>query len=564
MARMLYGVALVWLSGCLLLAGCATSSSHKNAADTGYFRDENPEDVNERLVEAHAHYAQALIYDMDEQPDLALEEYGKAALDDPSNEDLVLELTRRYLQQKNPDKALELLTKAAAEPEASGAVFANLGLVYSRMGKDKEAIDAVQTAIKRSPQSLSGYQNLFIIYLQKGQSKEALKVLDQAAKAPEVTGQFLVDLASLYTQLIREAPSLKLTATGSGLAVLNRAVKLSPNAGPRTTLKLADNYSELGDTKTASELYHQLLTKYADMPALADDIHAKLAEIYLRNHDAAKAKEQLEALVRDDPSNPQAYYFLGAVATDEKKLPEAEQYYEKALLLNEDFEQAYYDLAGVQINLDKPKDALATLQKARSKFTRNFTTEFLSALAYTKAKDYTNAVSHFTSAELIARATEPTRLDAYFYFEAGAAYERKGDFDQAEQLFVKCLQLSPDLPEALNYYGYMLADKGIKLQKAREMIEKAVQQEPKNAAYIDSLGWVLFRLGKNEEGLAQIQKAIQLTEEPDATLYEHLGDIYAALKQTDKAREAWRKSLSIEPNEQIQKKLDKSGDKSSM
>src|SRR5258708_26049702 len=101
----------------------------------------------------------------------------------------------------------------------------------------------------------------------------------------------------------------------------------------------------------------------------------------------------------------------------------------------------------------------------------------------------------------------------------------------------------------------MWADRGVKLQKAQELIEKAVRLGPKNAAYLDSLGWVLFKLNQPKEALPKLLKAIELSEEPDATLYDHLGDIYAALKEEDKAREAWRKSLSVEPNEAIQKKL---------
>ncbi len=108
----------------------------------------------------------------------------------------------------------------------------------------------------------------------------------------------------------------------------------------------------------------------------------------------------------------------------------------------------------------------------------------------------------------------------------------------------------------------MLADRGVKLEKAREMIEKAVKLEPKNAAYLDSLGWVLVQAGQAaRKRWRRSKKPSNFPEEPDATLYDHLGDIYAALKQPDKAREAWRKSLSLEPNEQIQKKLDTSGDK---
>ena len=101
----------------------------------------------------------------------------------------------------------------------------------------------------------------------------------------------------------------------------------------------------------------------------------------------------------------------------------------------------------------------------------------------------------------------------------------------------------------------MWAERGMKLEKARELIEKALKAEPKNAAYLDSLAWVLFKLDRPKEALPYVLQSIKLNEQPDATLYDHLGDIYAALKQMDKAREAWRKSLSLEPNEEIRKKL---------
>ena len=105
----------------------------------------------------------------------------------------------------------------------------------------------------------------------------------------------------------------------------------------------------------------------------------------------------------------------------------------------------------------------------------------------------------------------------------------------------------------------MWAEHGIKLDKARELIEKAVKTEPKNAAYLDSLAWVLFKLNQPKEALTYALKAVELCDPPDATLYDHVGDIYAALKQLDKAREAWRKSLSIEQNADVRKKLDPSG-----
>ena len=170
-------------------------------------------------------------------------------------------------------------------------------------------------------------------------------------------------------------------------------------------------------------------------------------------------------------------------------------------------------------------------------------------------KDYTNALKFLTAAEIIARAKETNRMNEELFFHLGAAYERNHQFKEAETYFRKCLELSPEFPEALNYLGYMWAERGENLKEAHEMIEKAVKLEPKNAAFLDSLGWVLFRLDQPHDALKWIQKAIEHAEEPDATLFDHLGDILAALKQQEQAREAWQKAYAIEPSDQIQRKL---------
>jgi tetratricopeptide (TPR) repeat protein len=91
--------------------------------------------------------------------------------------------------------------------------------------------------------------------------------------------------------------------------------------------------------------------------------------------------------------------------------------------------------------------------------------------------------------------------------------------------------------------------------------QKAVKAEPDNAAYLDSLGWVLFKLKQPKQALDYLLKAVQLAKEPDATVYDHLGDTYAALDQPKKAREAWRKSLELEPSPDVRKKLEGAGAK---
>ncbi len=550
--------------GQVLLAGCGTVPHPSNASRSPDGQNKRPTQKTtaspavpsaRKQAEAHAHYAAGVIHEINEEPEKALEEFYKAAMADPGNERLALDLSRRFLQAKQPEKALEILTKATALPGASGTLFARTALVYLQLGKNDLAIAASQSAIKKMPRSLFGYQSLFSALMESRLYAEALKTLEQATKQPDTDAEFLIVLSELCATFGRTVPAKSEITKPLALDALTRAAKLNPS-NPNLCLRLADGLSLMGDTRKATEIYLQLLTKYADFPPVRDMVRAKLTDIYLRGRDREHAVEQLEAMVRDDPANAQAYYFLGGLAYGDKKFEQAAEYYEKTLIFRPELQQAYYDLAGVQINLDKPQDALATLQKARVKFPESFATEFLSGMAYNRRKEYAEAIKHFTAAEVIARVTDPKRLNEAFYFQLGAVYERSGDFQQSETYFQKCLEMSPEFAEALNYLGYMWADRGVKLDQARKLIEKAVKIEPKNAAFLDSLGWVLFKLDQPQPALEQILKALEFAEEPDATLYDHLGDIYMALKQPEKAREAWRKSLSIEPNEQIKKKLD--------
>ena len=414
----------------------------------------------------------------------------------------------------------------------------------------------------KSPASaLAGYQGLFLIYLQEKRATNALAVLDEASPAdPRLEAEFLLGLAGIV--------HLPVTATAHRdkasnqrprpLRLLGRAEKQQP-LPTGLLLSLAEQYDSLGQSARASELYLELLKTMPNIPVLRERVHAKLTDLYLRDRDHKRAADQLRSIIREDPTNPTAYFYLGTLAFEEKKAAEAAEYFQKVIQLNPDFEPAYYDLAGAQLSLDKGSDALATLQAARKRFSSSFTLEFWLGMAFGHQKAYTEAIEHYTAAEIIASATEPKRLDQFFYFQMGAAYERKHDFEQAEKYFQLCLKLAPDFAEAQNYLGYMWAERGVKLEAARELIEKAVKSKPKNAAYLDSLGWVLFRLNLPKAALPQLLKAIDLLSEPDATVWDHLGDVYNSLNQIEKAREAWRKSLSLEANDEVRKKLEGQG-----
>jgi tetratricopeptide (TPR) repeat protein len=549
------GMAVCFIAGCSSPAPAKRSASQQAKGVSVAKQELGLDPAAQQAAAAHAHFGVGVVQDMNGDTEAALNEYEKAALVDLKNERLVLDVTRRLIQAKQLDRALAILTKATTEPKASGAVYARLGLVYSQLGKYDQAAVADHTAIQRAPDELSGYQNLCLNFLQTKQEMEAIKVLDQAAAQPKPSPEFLIGLAELYVTVALQTPSQKGKLATKSTNLLTRATQQKPT-NPAVRLKLADALSSIGEGEKAADIYLSILKNFSDQPLIAERIHAKLADIYLRGSDKKKAAEQLEAVIRNDPTNPLAYYYLGTLAYEDRKPAEAVDYLRKAVLLSPDFEQAYYDLALAQIGADQAGAALATLEQARKKFPQNFVMEFWTGLAYSHEKAYKQALTHLTAAEVIARATEPKRLNQLFYFQLGSASERLGDIPQAEKYFEKSLQLDPNFAECMNYLGYMWAERGTNLSRARELIEKAVKAEPKNPAFLDSLGWVKFKQGQVEEALVDVLKSVELTPDADPTLMDHLGDIYFALKENSKAREAWNKSLALEKNPQVSKKLE--------
>jgi tetratricopeptide (TPR) repeat protein len=128
------------------------------------------------------------------------------------------------------------------------------------------------------------------------------------------------------------------------------------------------------------------------------------------------------------------------------------------------------------------------------------------------------------------------------------AAEQAGLYDKAADLMRKSIALDPEnSAEASNYLGYMWADHNMNLDEAETMIRRALQSEPNNASYLDSLGWVEFRKGQFDRALDNLLRAAKTAEREDPVVFEHIGDTYLKLNRTREALEAWQKALSLDP-----------------
>lgn len=164
-----------------------------------------------------------------------------------------------------------------------------------------------------------------------------------------------------------------------------------------------------------------------------------------------------------------------------------------------------------------------------------------------RQENYAAAVASYDTA--IALTDSAAGGNWFLHYARGISHERLKHWDQAEADFRRALELNPDQPQVLNYLGYSLVERKEKLDEALDMIERAVAARPDSGYIVDSLGWVLFRLGRYDEAVEHMERAVELMP-VDPVVNDHLGDVYWAVGRAREAEFQWRRALSfIDPED---------------
>jgi tetratricopeptide (TPR) repeat protein len=534
----------------VLVAGCRTSAPGQAPVPKVAPVSSAAQADWERRAEAHAAFAAGLVRGMNGDSEGLLNYFERVTEKDLSNYELVADVARRFLQQGKTDRALKLLDRVAERPDAPGELHALHGVALTSVGRTAEALKAYMRAAERPPVIVAVYQAVVRILADDRRTAEALPLLIRARKSFATEPGSLLDIADLYRVIGSADARWQVQAKAAALEVLAQVRSLKPE-DPALALRLSDRYAQLGQADQAESVLRELQERAPRNSAAV----SRLAELYLRSGRIPEASRQLEALRKIDPANPVTYYFLGVVALEEKQFERARNHFERAILINPGLEPAHTDLAVALLSLLRPEEAVSVLDRARKEVPPSFRIEYLSGVARSQLKRFDQALEAYSAAEKLGSTNQPPLTDHRFYFQVGALLERKGDETKSIEYLEKALELKPDYDDALNHLGYMWAEKGKNLPKARAMIEQALKAEPENPAYMDSMGWVLFKLGKHSEALDWLLKARQRMTEPDATVLDHVGDAAAACARWDLAREAWAASLKVEASSAIAKKL---------
>jgi tetratricopeptide (TPR) repeat protein len=512
-------------------------------------------------ADALARFVEGMAFEENGEMESALEAYRKVLNVDPGQSELASRVAGLLIQQDDFPQAIDVLKDAIKANPNNAEPYQQLAFIYTRyLKKTDQAIDYANRAIALNPGDVEGYQRLVEIELAAGQERRALEALDRALKVQTNDPNFWIRLGKLYVAVLFKSDSQpkpdELKKTNE---IFKRAAENSRD-DPGILKEVADYYAASQQLKEAIPLYLRVLELQPD-DANAQE---KLATGFVLTNQRDKAVEMLEQIIKDHPEKYQPYDLLAQVLDEEarslqraNRLEEAKAKfakvaanYEQSLLINPNHAGTYVRLAELLLGtLKDPERAVKLLDEARRRFPGAPEIVYYLAIAQREAKQSQQAVATFEEALHEAQVEEDAEfVNAKFYFNYGAAAEQAGLYDKAADLLRKSIALDPDnSAESSNYLGYMWADHNMNLDEAETMIRRALQSDPNNASYLDSLGWVEFRKGQFDRALDNLLQAAKTAQREDPVVFEHIGDTYLKLNRMRDALEAWQKALSLDP-----------------
>ena len=526
----------------------------------------------ERKAGALAHFVEGMAFEENGEMDRALESYRKVLNVDPGQSDLASRVAVLLIRQEDFPQAIDVLKDAIKANPNDAEPYRQLAFIYAKyLKKMDQAVDYANRAIALNPRDIETYQRLVEIELAAGEEKKALEVLDRAAKVRSDDANFWVRLGKLYAVILYKTDS---PPKPDELKRVNEVFKKAAehaNDDPAVLKDVADYYASSQQLKEAIALYLRVLELQPD------DANAreKLATGFILTNQRGKAVEMLEQIIKQHPEKYQPYDLLAQVLDEEgrslqraNRLDEAKATfakvaanYEQSLLINPNHAGTYLRLAELLLGpLKDPERAVKFLTEARRRFAGAPEIAYYLAIAQREAKQIQQAVATFEEALHEAELDQDNEIvNAKFYFNYGATAEQAGLYEKAADLLRKSIALDPaNAAEAYNYLGYMWADHNMHLDEAEETIKRALEIEPNNGSYLDSLGWVEFRKGKFDQALADLLRAAKNIDREDPIVFEHIGDTYLKLNRVPEALESWQKALKLDPkNKSLADKIER-------
>ena len=503
--------------------------------------------------------------------DKAIQEYSAVHRLDPSDQEATIWLARLYRLHNEPDKAETVLRGLLKDDPENDAGVEQLTQLLLDQNKSEEAIQLLNGLIERSP-SATLYDHLGDAYTQ---THEFAKAEAAYRKAVDLDPSELSHLRGLGQTLLSEEKYPE------ALSVYQKLSELLPDDAD-TYLRIAQIYRELHELDKAEEnllkarqfapgslevMYNEAMIyesqgRFEDAIRVLSDavtgVKSQSRVMPSRRRSLAILYQQLGMLYRDTQNYQAAIYTfqeLGHLGDEEdarsrvllmdtyrqaRDLPKALQSGKDALAKYPEDASIRTSYAMLLADGQQPDEAVKVLEENLKGAAPDRDTYLNLAQVYERSHRFKEAEEAARKAESLAKQPADNEMA---WLLLGAVYEHEKQYDKAEDAFKKTLDVNPKNAIALNYYGYMLAERGVRLDEARELIQRALDEEPYNGAYLDSLGWTYYKQNKLDQAELALRKAIE-RESHDPTIRGHLGDVLAKQGRLELAVVEWEKSLA--------------------
>jgi tetratricopeptide (TPR) repeat protein len=515
---------------------------------------------------AHQHFLNGVFLEQEGELPSAVEEYKTALGFDPQSSEIRYSLANAFLQM-NDFRSAAKVAERISPLDAKGAVL--LAETYQQMKQDSLAVRYYRLAVSLNDRDFDSHYSLSRLLKRTGEVDAAIYHLKKVLELSPGFRSGYMELAALYVQkgdcelsvqsyrtVVTLYPDYLPAQWGlaesyawcgqreEALETYRRINELSPGNVPYKR-RLLDAYINQGDLNGAVGVAEEL----SALEPL--DLFAKmgLGMLYISTGNYPGADSVFSLVLEEDPENIEARLNRGRVNLQMEELEEARADFEKVIALSDSLPDGWRDLALTYVSWDSTEKAIEILRRGLEKVSDRFPLYYFLAITLHRQGNYLQAV------EPLERAQEIHPQDTGVRLLLAEVYEYTGRTDKALEILEDLVENDPENATAANNLGYLLTNLEVRLEEAKELILRALEAEPDNPAFLDSFGWVLFKLKHHQEAQSQIEKALSGRAE-DPIILEHMGDILQARGKQNEAWEYWRKALELDPqNEELKRKL---------
>ncbi|MGA1846734.1 tetratricopeptide repeat protein [Deferribacter abyssi] len=400
---------------------------------------------------------------------------------------------------KDVDSAIKYLKKAIKISEKKKYLF-ELANLYELKGDYSSSVGVYNKLIKIDPSS-EYYYRRGVLYLKLGLEKKGIEDIKKSYEIDE----YPLALYRLADYYIKKGDKAK------AIEMLKKVIKAHPN---QRTLSF-----KLGRLLMDVEKYDEALSVFKSLENSKNElikatVLKQIAAIYFDKKEYEKSLKYFKKVLEIKKDDLQAYYFAGFLSEALNKDNDAIVFYKKALEIDSDYVQPKKRLSIIYTKRKDYKKALDVLDSIKVE-DRDVDYYRLKAVIYYEVEDYKNAI------DILQKGLAAGYDDEDLLFDLVINYEKLKDYKNAEKYLRRILEYNPKNATALNFLGYMFAENGVNLEEAYELINRALEIDPDNPAYIDSMGWVLYQMKKYNDAYKYLKKAFLLAPN-EQEIKEHL------------------------------------------